>query len=92
MEVNTGQIIWETAYPRTINSIFQKIRFRLAEESSRLAPIRTGEIEVDESYFGSRRVRGKRGRGASGKTIVFVPDREGHFKRQETSVELYLVF
>jgi len=28
-------------------------------------------IEVDESYFGPRRVRGKRGRGARGKTIVF---------------------
>jgi len=27
-------------------------------------------IEADESYFGARRVRGKRGRGASGKTIV----------------------
>jgi len=27
-------------------------------------------IEVDESYFGPRRVRGKRGRGARGKTIV----------------------
>jgi transposase-like protein len=33
-------------------------------------------VEVDESYFGPRRVRGKRGRGASGKTIVF-----GVFKR-----------
>ncbi len=30
-----------------------------------------GQLEVDESYFGVRRVRGKRGRGASGKTIVF---------------------
>jgi hypothetical protein len=30
-----------------------------------------GEFELDESYFGSRRVRGKRGRGAAGKTIVF---------------------
>jgi len=30
-----------------------------------------GELEADESYFGARRVRGKRGRGASGKTIVF---------------------
>ena len=29
-----------------------------------------GEIEVDESYFGSRRVRGRRGRGAGGKTPV----------------------
>ena len=30
-----------------------------------------GEIEVDESYFGARRVRGRRGRGAFGKTPVF---------------------
>ena len=29
-----------------------------------------GEVEVDESYFGARRVRGKRGRGAGGKTPV----------------------
>ena len=29
-----------------------------------------GEIEVDESYFGGRR-KGKRGRGAAGKTPVF---------------------
>lgn len=31
----------------------------------------SGEIEMDESYFGAKRVRGKRGRGASGKTSVF---------------------
>ena len=30
-----------------------------------------GEFECDESYFGARRVRGKRGRGAAGKTPVF---------------------
>lgn len=29
-----------------------------------------GEVEVDESYFGARRVRGKRGRGAKGKIPV----------------------
>ena len=29
-----------------------------------------GEVEVDESYFGGQR-KGKRGRGASGKSIVF---------------------
>lgn len=28
-------------------------------------------IELDESYFGPTRIRGKRGRGANGKTIVF---------------------
>ena len=31
----------------------------------------SGEIEIDESYFGSKRVRGKRGRGAANKTPVF---------------------
>lgn len=30
-----------------------------------------GIIEVDESFFGARRVKGKRGRGAYGKTVVF---------------------
>ena len=30
-----------------------------------------GVFEVDESYFDPDRVRGKCGRGASGKTIVF---------------------
>ena len=30
-----------------------------------------GEIEIDESYFGAKRVRGKRGRGAGKKTPVF---------------------
>ncbi len=30
-----------------------------------------GEVELDESYFGAQRVRGKRGRGAAGKTPVF---------------------
>ena len=31
----------------------------------------SGEIEIDESYFGAKRVRGKRGRGAANKTPVF---------------------
>lgn len=34
------------------------------------APL-VGQIEVDKSYFGAKRVKGKRGRGARGKTIVF---------------------
>ena len=37
-----------------------------------------GEFELDENYFGARRVGGKRGRGAAGKTPVFgVLKREG---------------
>jgi len=38
-----------------------------------------GEIEVGESYFGARRVRGKRGRGASGKTPVLGLHKRGDF-------------
>jgi transposase-like protein len=33
--------------------------------------LETGEFELDESYFGAKRLRGKRGRGAAGKTPVF---------------------
>ncbi len=39
----------------------------------------SGEVELDESYFGARRVRGKCGRGASGKIPVFgLLKRDGH--------------
>lgn len=31
----------------------------------------SGEVEVDKSYFVARRIKGKRGCGAYGKTIVF---------------------
>lgn len=53
----------------SINKLFQKIRVRIAEIS--IYGREYGEFEVDESYFGARRVRGKRGRGAAGKTPVF---------------------
>lgn len=55
----------------TINKIFDKIRERIAEDCEENSPLGEGEIELDESYFGAKRVRGKRGRGAKGKTPVF---------------------
>ena len=55
----------------TINSIFKKLRKRILEECEKESPLFKGEVEVDESYFGPRRVRGKRGRGASKKIPVF---------------------
>ncbi len=55
---------------RSTNTIYLKIRRRIAEHSEAQSPFR-GEVEIDESYFGPKRVRGKRGRGAGGKTIVF---------------------
>lgn len=56
---------------RSVITIFGKLRQRIAEECERQSPFKSGEVEVDESYFGPHRVRGKRGRGAGHKTIVF---------------------
>ena len=62
----------------TVNRYLNLIRKRIAEFCEQQSPVQ-GEIEVDESYFGARRVKGKRGRGAYGKTAVFgVFKRNGH--------------
>ena len=53
----------------TISNIYQKLRLRIVELETHQDMV-DGEIEVDESYFGAQRIRGKRGRGASGKTPV----------------------
>ncbi len=55
----------------SINKIFKAIRIRIAEFCELENPLGSGEIEVDESYFGGKRIKGKRGRGASGKIPVF---------------------
>ena len=49
---------------------FHKLREIIADNVAKEAPFLQGEIEVDESYFGSAR-KGKRGRGAAGKVPVF---------------------
>ena len=54
----------------TVNRLYYLFRLRIAQMSVAQVP-ELGEFEVDESYFGARRVRGKRGRGAAGKTPVF---------------------
>ena len=60
---------------RAVNAVYLRLRRRLVASSPVPAAL-GGAVELDESYFGPRRVRGKRGRGASGKTIVL-----GLFKR-----------
>jgi transposase len=45
-------------------------RKRIAEFSEKESPL-SGIIEIDKSYFGARRIKGKQRRGARGKTIVF---------------------
>jgi len=54
----------------TVNQYLKAIRERIAEHCEHQSPL-SGEIEVDESFFGARRFRGQRSRGTYGKTIVF---------------------
>jgi transposase len=56
---------------QTINKYLAAIRLRILGLSLLQSAPLVGQIEVDESYFGARHVRGKRGCGARGKTIVF---------------------
>lgn len=55
---------------RTLSDIYQKLRLRILDLTEQEEAL-SGEIEADESYFGARRIRGKRGRGAKGKVPVF---------------------
>ena len=76
IDLNATQISQVVELNRnTINRLLLGIRERIAEFCEAESPV-SGEVEVDESYFGARRVKGQRGRGARGKTIVF-----GLFKR-----------
>jgi len=61
----------------TINQRFFKLRTRIAQLCDTSSPF-SSAVEGDESSFGARRVRGKKGRGGGGKTIVFgILERQG---------------
>ena len=71
-DLTASQISFLTQTNRnTINKLLKNIRIRISEICEKESPFEKGEIEMDESYFGARRIRGKRGRGAYGKIIVF---------------------
>ena len=62
----------------TCKKTFQKLRIYIYKNLL-VNNVDDGEFELDESYFGAKRVRGKRGRGAAGKTPVFgLLKREGN--------------
>jgi len=72
LDIEAGKTAEITGVSRpTINRIYRTIRERIYELCEAESPFENGEIELDESYFGARRVRGKRERGALGKTPVF---------------------
>ena len=54
----------------TVNRIYQLLRERIVKMSLN-DRLDLGEFEGDESYFEAKRIRGKRGRRAAGKTPVF---------------------
>jgi transposase len=54
----------------TATLYFHKLRELVAAKLAQETPFLSGEVELDESYFGGAR-KGKRGRGAAGKVPVF---------------------
>ena len=55
-----------------------KVRQHLVQSCDAQSPF-FEEVEVDESLFGARRIKGKRGRDAFDKTIVFgISQRNGY--------------
>ena len=70
-DMSAPKIAYLTGLNRnTVNRYLRLIRARIVTICNQSSPFH-GEVEVDESYFGAKRVKGKRGRGAYGKTPVF---------------------
>ena len=66
---------------KTAAALYGLLRLRMAELAQQDCPFR-GQVELDESYFGPTRQRGKpglgKGRGVKGKVPVFgIPERGG---------------
>ena len=76
LDLDASQIAKITGLNRnTVNRYLSEIRARISEFCQTQSPF-SGDGKDLAFYFGARRVKGKRGRGAFGKTIVF-----GIFKR-----------
>ena len=56
---------------KTIDRYYNIFREKIVKYANLQHDPSKGEFEMDESYFGAHRVRGKRGRGAAGKIPVF---------------------
>jgi len=71
LDLTASQIAVLTNLNRnTVNRYLKLTRTLVARFCEQSSPF-VGEIECDESYFGSRHKSGKRGRGAESKHIVF---------------------
>lgn len=71
VDLDASQIAGLSGLSRnTVNRYLRAIRVGLADVCNSNSPF-NGEGEVYESFFGARRVKGKRGRGEYSKTTVF---------------------
>jgi transposase len=58
LDIEANKIAKLTGINRnSINKIIKAVRQRVAEYCETESPFETGEVEMDESYFGARRVR-----------------------------------
>jgi len=69
-EIASNTAIYTKINRNTINNIYLQIRRKILLLSMVGKEKYSGEFELDESYFGAKRIRGKRSRGAGGKTPV----------------------
>ncbi len=53
----------------TVMRVYRQLRERISDAAEAEGTCLSGEIEIDESYFGGHR-KGNRGRGAAGKSVV----------------------
>lgn len=67
---------------KAVTRVYQRLREALYHVTELEGGKLKGEIELDEAYFGGRR-KGKRGRGAAGKSVVFgLLERDGRVYTQ----------
>ena len=81
LEVSARQVAQQTrlSYPTALKA-YDMLRYAIIDTAEDAQELLSGEIELDESYFGGRR-KGKRGRGAGHKVPVFgILERNGVVK------------
>ena len=71
LDLTPSDAVWLTGLSvRSVNETYLRLRRRRQTWCPVPAEL-NGAVELDKSYFGPRRVRGKRGRGAGSKISVF---------------------
>jgi hypothetical protein len=76
LDLDASQLANITGLNRnTVNRYLKEVQEKIAAYCKQSSPL-CGEVDINKNYCGARRIKGRRGRGALGKTIIF-----GIFKR-----------